>query len=259
MLRGERLEAAVQQVPRDHADAAAAVLDELPGEELLVDADPALHHLLVQDLDQDVPGDVGRVGRAGRAGRAERPLCDPPVLGAREDGAPVLELEHVARRLGAEDLDRVLVGQVVGALDRVEGVELGVVLRRVSERRVDPALGRTRMAARRVDLREQRDIGAGIERLDRCAHTGTTGADDENVVRRFHGYDASGTGSRPASLPWAGCGGLELPAPPRITGTRVAVPGDAGHLELGRADHEVDVDRALVEAGAILLVRPRTR
>jgi hypothetical protein len=30
-------------------------------------------------------------------------------------------------------------------------------------------------------------------------------------VRRFHGYDASGTGPRPASLRRAGCGDLELP------------------------------------------------
>ena len=70
------------------------------------------------------PGDVGRVRRPRRAGGAERPLRDPPVLGAREDGAPVLELVDVARRLVAEDLDRVLVAEVVRALDRVEGVRL---------------------------------------------------------------------------------------------------------------------------------------
>ena len=75
-------------------------------------------------------GDVGREGRARRAGGAERALRDASVLVAREDRAPVLELVDVARRLGAEDLDRVLVAEVVGALDRVEGVLLGVVLGR---------------------------------------------------------------------------------------------------------------------------------
>ena len=70
-----------------------------------------------------------------------------PSSRAREDGAPVLELVDVARRLVAEDLDRVLVAEVVGALDRVERVLLGVVLGRVAERRVDPAFGRAGVAA----------------------------------------------------------------------------------------------------------------
>ena len=55
---------------------------ELPGEELLVAGDLAPADLLVQDLDQDVAGDVGRVRRPRLAGRAERALRDPPVLGA---------------------------------------------------------------------------------------------------------------------------------------------------------------------------------
>ena len=131
-------------------------------------------------------GDVGRVGRARLAGGAERALRDPPVLGAREDRAPVLELVDVVRRLVAEDLDRVLVAEVVGALDRVEGVLLGVVLGRVPERRVDPALGRAGVAANRVDLGDERDVGAGVECLDRGAHARAAGADDEHVVLRVH-------------------------------------------------------------------------
>ena len=58
-----------------------------------------------------------------------------PVVGAREDRAPVLELVDVAGRLVAEDLDRVLVAEVVGALDRVERVLLGAVLGRRSRAR----------------------------------------------------------------------------------------------------------------------------
>ena len=161
-------------------------LDELPGEVLLVDREVALHHLLVEHVDEDVAGDVGRVGGARLAGGAERALRDPPVLGAREDRAPVLELVDVAGRLVAEDLDRVLVAEVVGALDRVERVLLGVVLGRVAERRVDPALGRARVAADRVDLRDERDVGARVVGLDRRAHAGAAGADDEDVVLRFH-------------------------------------------------------------------------
>ena len=131
-------------------------------------------------------GDVGRVGGARRAGGAEGPLRDPAVLGAGEDGAPVLELVDVARSLVAEDLDRVLVAEVVRALDRVVGVRLGVVLGRVPERRVDAALCRARVAAGRVELRDDRDVGAGIVSLDRGAHACATRADHEYVVLRVH-------------------------------------------------------------------------
>ena len=131
-LRADRLQPAVQQVPGDHALAAVVVDDEAPAEELLVDRDVALDELLVEHLDQDVARDVGGVRGARRAGGAEGPLRDPAVLRAREDGAPVLELVDVARRLVAEDLDRVLVAEVVGALDGVERVRLGVVLARRS-------------------------------------------------------------------------------------------------------------------------------
>ena len=94
-----------------------------------------------EHLDQDVAGDVGREDRARRAGGAERALRELAVVAAGEDRAPVLELDDVARRLAREELDRVLVAEVVGALDRVVGVDLGAVLGRVAERRVDAALG----------------------------------------------------------------------------------------------------------------------
>jgi len=78
----------------------------------------------------------------------------------------VLELVDVAGGLLAEDLDRVLVPEVVGALDRVVGVLLGTVFGGVPERRVDPALGRAGMAPNRMDLGQERDVGARVERLD---------------------------------------------------------------------------------------------
>ncbi len=185
-LAADRLQAAVQEVPRDHALAAVVVDDELPGEVLLVDRDVALDELLVEHLDQHVARDVRRVDRAGRARGAERTLREPAVLGAGEDGSPVLELVDVAGRLAAEDLDRVLVAEVVGALDRVEGVDLGVVLGCVSERRVDAALGRAGVASRRVELRDDGDIGARVVGCDRCAHAGAAGPDHDDIVLRVH-------------------------------------------------------------------------
>src|SRR5205823_10594339 len=142
-LRPDRLQTAVEQVPADDALTAAAVLDELPGEVLLVRRDVALADLLVENLDQDVARDIGGVSGARCARGAERTLRYAAVRRAREDGAPVLQLVDVAGRLVAEDLDRVLVAEVVRPLDGVVGVDLRVVLRRVSERRIDAALGST--------------------------------------------------------------------------------------------------------------------
>ena len=85
-----------------------------------------------------------------------------------------------------EDFDRVLVADVVGALDGVERVALGRILRRVAERRVDAALGGAGVAARRVELRDDGDVGAGVVCLDRGAHPCAAGSDDQDVVGRFH-------------------------------------------------------------------------
>ncbi len=174
---------------RSHADdtlTAAVVLDELPGEVLLVDGDVALDELLVEHLDQHVPRDVGRVDRPRRAGGAERALSELAVLAAREERPPVLELVDVAGRLAREDLDRVLVAQVVGALDGVEGMDLRRVLRGVPERGVDPALRRAGMAAGRMELRDHTDVGTGVVGLDGCAHACAACADDQDVVGCFH-------------------------------------------------------------------------
>jgi hypothetical protein len=160
--------------------------DELPGEELLVHLDVPLDELLVEHLDQHVTRDVGGVDGARRAGRAERALCEPAVLRSREHRAPVLELVDVARSLSAEDLDRILIAEVVGALDGVERVRLGAVFTGVPERGVDAALGRAGVAAGRVELRDDRDIGAGVVSLDRSAHPCAPGPDHEYVVLRVH-------------------------------------------------------------------------
>src|SRR5262249_56205263 len=93
-----------------------------------VEEEGALEQLLVEDVDEHVAGDGCGIGRARRAGGAERALRDLALLRPGEDRAPALELVDVAQRLVAEDLDRVLVAEVVRALDGVEGVLLRAVV-----------------------------------------------------------------------------------------------------------------------------------
>ena len=185
----------MDEIPADDADAAPVLDHEPPREVLLVHVHRplvlALHQLLVEHVDQDVARDVGRVHRSRRARGAERPLRELSLVVPREDAAPVLELVDVAGRLAREDLDRVLVAEVVGALDGVEGVLLRAVLRGVPERRVDPALGRAGVAPRGVDLRDDADVRARVECLDRGAHAGAAGPDDDDVVLGLHATDAT--------------------------------------------------------------------
>ncbi len=120
------------------------------------------------------------------------PLVELALGVPREDAAPSLELVDVARRLAREDLDRVLVAEVVGALDGVEGVRLGVVVGLVAERGVDASLGRARVAAGRVQLRDDRNPGAGIVRLDGSAHARAARADHEHVEGSVHRLEPIG-------------------------------------------------------------------
>jgi hypothetical protein len=46
-----------------------------------------------------------------------------------------------------------------------------------------------------MDLREKRDVGAEIVSLDRRAHAGASGADDEHVVHCFHRQASYRTGA----------------------------------------------------------------
>ena len=185
-LPTERLQAAVQQVPADDALAAVVVDHELPGEELVVDLDVPLHDLLVEHLDQHVAGDVGGVDRPRRAGCAERTLRKLAVVAAREERAPVLELDDVAGRLAREDLDRVLVADVVRPLHGVIRVDLGRVLGGVAECRVDAPFGGAGVRARRVQLRDHRHVRPGVECFDGRAHARAAGAHYQDVVLSDH-------------------------------------------------------------------------
>ena len=112
---------------------------------------------------------------------AEGTLVDLAVLQAVERHAHVLELDDHLDRAPAHVLDRVLVAEVVGALDRVVHVPVPVVLGRVGERRGDAALRGDGVRAGRKHLREHRDPQVGARELERRAHAGAARADHDGV------------------------------------------------------------------------------
>ena len=182
---GERLEAAADHVVGDDPAAAAVLDDEVGDEHLDVHRDLALVGALDEAVEQVVPGLVGAVAGARVAGAAEGPLGDAPVVEAAERAAPVVHLEDDARSVAGHLDGGVLVGQVVRALDGVEGVLLGrvvVALGVVGESRVDAALGGAGVAAAGVDLAEDRHVDAGRLGLDGGAQPGQAAADDDELM-----------------------------------------------------------------------------
>ena len=159
--------------------------------ELVEELDVVLDAVLVQRLQDHVAGAVGGVTRAAHRSLAviagvpaEAALVDAALGGPVERHAHLLQVEHRVDGLLAHDLDRVLVGQVVTALDGVEGVPLPVVLFDVGQRGAHATLRRAGVAARRIELGQHRGAHPRTG-LDRGAHAGAAGADDDDVVAMF--------------------------------------------------------------------------
>ena len=143
---------------------------------------------LVKRVQQGVAGTVGgrtgaRHGLFAQVGRVapERTLVDGAVGVAVERHAEVLELVDDLGRLAAHEFDGVLVTEVVGALDGVEHVPVPVVLAHVAQRGPDAALCRHRVRTGGEHLGEHGDVVAGLGQLQRAAHAGATGTDDDRV------------------------------------------------------------------------------
>ena len=161
------------------------VVDRERGREVLlvaVDRVRVLHQLLVEDVHDRLARDVGDVVGAGGRGAAEGAGAEVALVVAVEGDAEVLEVDDLLGRLAAHDLDRVLVAQVVGALDRVEGVRLPRVVG--VERGVDPALRSVRVRAHGMDLRDDPDRHARLGGSKRRPLPGQSCSYDEYVVTR---------------------------------------------------------------------------
>ena len=143
------------------------------------------HHLLHTMYEQVVAGLRPRIGRPRVREAAERPLGDLSVLLAGERHAPVFELDHLVGCLLGERVDRWSVAEVVRAFHRVVGVQFPGILG--VERGVDAALRCPRVAADRVEFRDQRHVGAVFVCRDRCPEAGAAGADHDDVVF-VHGH-----------------------------------------------------------------------
>ncbi len=188
-LRAEAVQPPGREVDRDEALALAVLHDQIDGEVLDEELRRMLQRLLIQRVQHRVTGAIrrgaGALRRAlpeARGHAAERPLVDTPVLRAREWNAVVLELDHRGRGFLAHVLDRVLVAEPVGALDRVVHVPAPIVLAHVAECSTDAALRGHRVAAGREHLRHAGRREPLLGEAERRAQAGAACADDDHVV-----------------------------------------------------------------------------
>ena len=171
-----------------------AVLGDQRGDEKLVQA------LDVGELQRGLEDRVQHVkarlvgGEAGAPGghAAEGPHADTAVRFPAPGAAPVLHLDHLERRLPHEHLDHVLVGQVVAALDGVEGVPVEAV--GLPKHGRAAALGGDRVAAHGIDLGDHRhaQFGVGLGGRDGRPDARQPTPHDQDVV----GRDLNGHGPR---------------------------------------------------------------
>ena len=156
LMRAEAMQCAVGHVECDHAAALAIFHDEVEREVLDEEVGLVLQRLLIQRVQHGMAGAIRR--GAGslrdalaevRGHAAERPLINPPVLGARKRHAVVFQFDDRGRRLLAHELDGILIAEPIRSLDRVVHVPAPIIGAHVAERRGDAALRRHRVAARR--------------------------------------------------------------------------------------------------------------
>ena len=171
---------------QDDDAVAATVFDakRADGESFRIDLYPLCNRPLIQGVEQHVAGNVGSVAGPRIAGAAEGALGDGAVGEPAEGTAPVLHLIDDRRRLLAHQLRRVLIGEIIAPLDRIEGMLLpGVVptFGVVGQGRVDPALCGDGMGARRVHFGDESHIEP-VAKPDGRPKPRQTTADDEDIV-----------------------------------------------------------------------------
>ncbi len=140
-------------------------LDEQVGDEELVVAGEALvaQQLVVQRLHLEEAGLVGGQRRARVGVAAERPLRDPAVLVACPRDAPVIEPANLVRDRVDEAADDILVGEEVGSLVGVPGVQVDRIAFFGAEHGGRAALRADRMRAHQLHLRHDADVHAAIQ------------------------------------------------------------------------------------------------
>ena len=177
------------QFQRGYADhVALSVADQVQRHPFHEEVGLGFDVLLVQRVQHGVAGTVGRGAGAlhglltvvGRVA-AEGALVDGAVGVAVERHAEVFELDHHLGCFAAHELDGVLVGQPVAALDGVVEMVVPVVFALVAQRCGHAALRCHGVRAGGEDLGQAGHVQACAGQFQRGAHARAAGTDDDHV------------------------------------------------------------------------------
>jgi len=150
---------------------------------LHVDVDALVHRVLLEGADHLEPRAVAHVGEARVAVPAEVALADEAVLGAVEQRAPFLQLEHAVRRLHGVQLGHAPVVEHLAPAHGVAEVDLPVVLfPDIAHGRRDAALRHHGVGFAEERLADERGLDAGRARLHRLPAAPPPRPDDKDVV-----------------------------------------------------------------------------
>ena len=174
---------------RGHAEhVAIGVADQIKRHPLHEEGGFGFDVLLVQRVQHGVASAVGcgagalhRLFAVVGGVAAEGALVNGAVGVAVERHAEVFELVHDFRCFAAHELDGVLVAQPVGALDGVVEVVVPVVFAHVAQRSGHAALRCNGVRAGGEHLGQHGHFQASAGELQRGAHAGAAGTDDDDV------------------------------------------------------------------------------
>ena len=139
--------------------------------------------LVLEGPDHLQAGAVADVGEPRVGMPAEVALEDAAVLGAVEDGAPLLQLADPVGRLLGVELGHPPLVEELAAAHRVAEVDLPAIASvGAGQGRGDPALGHDRVGLAQERLADQRRLRPLRRGLDRRPETRAAGADDHDVV-----------------------------------------------------------------------------
>ena len=177
---GDLRELSLHSVEGDDTVDPAFAGDHVRQVPLLVEGELLTAEPFPEALQQREAGAVRGVDGPGEATSAERSPCERAVGSTAEDRPEMFHLDDGRARLPAEELDRVLVPEVVGALHRVVDVGVDRILR--PDRSVDPSLSRPRVRAQGMELRNDGDVPAGLDRREGSPLPGEARADHDDIV-----------------------------------------------------------------------------
>ena len=161
----------------------AVVHEQVLDVALHVDVDAQRHRALLQRADHLQSGTVAHVGQSGVAVAAEVPLQDQALVGAVEQCAPFLQLQHPVGRLLGVELRHAPVVEQLAAAHGVAEVNLPVVLRpHVAHGGGDAALGHDGVRLAQQRLADDGCPGALVVGLDGGAQAGAAGSHHDHVV-----------------------------------------------------------------------------